>query len=261
LYTEYWRLSRKPFENSPDPSYLYHSTDHRDALNKLLYAVRERKGCALLTGEYGCGKTTVIRALVRNLGGGKFDIAVVNNPRLTDVELLNEVLYQLGDDRQSEKRLELSRIIGDVLYRNTNDGKHTLLIVDEAQLIRDEGALEELRLLSNYQLEDRFLLTLLLAGQPELSERLRAMPQLDQRVAVRHHLKSFQLEDTANYIFHRLRLSGLDRPIFADEAVKLIFRASDGIPRKINNVCDLALLAGANKKVEVIDVDLVKSVL
>jgi general secretion pathway protein A len=227
----------------------------------LLYAVRERKGCALLTGEYGCGKTTVIRALVRGLAGGKFDIAVVNNPRLTDVELLNEILYQLGDDRQSDKRLELSRTVGDVLYRNFNDGKHTLIIVDEAQLIRDEGALEELRLLTNYQLEDRFLLSLLLVGQPELADHLRAIPQLDQRVAVRHHLRSFDLDDTANYILHRLRISGLEKQVFIEEAIKLIFRASDGIPRKINNICDLCLLAGANKNAQAVDPETVKSVI
>jgi len=263
LYTDHWHLNRKPFENAPDPDFLFYSNEHKEALYRLTYAIQERKGGALLTGEYGCGKTTLIRAVVRNVKTVKPDdyaIAVVNNPRLDHIELLNEILYQLGSDQQSNSHLELSRVLGDILYDNASQGKHTLLVVDEAQLIRDDAAMEELRLLLNYQLEDKFLITLLLAGQPELRERIKELPQFEQRVAVRYHLHTLSAEDTANYVYHRMRVAGATNAVFTPEAVQLVFKASLGVPRRINNVCDLCLLEGYRKSADKVGEDVVKQV-
>jgi len=260
VYTDYWHLKRKPFENSPDSTFFYYSEGHRVALDHMLYAMRERKSLALLTGDYGCGKTTLVWAVAKALKPEMFVTGIVNNPRLSEIDMLNEILYQLGEDRQSERMLELSRMIADLLFRNVKEDKHTVLMIDEAQLIEDEGVLEQLRLLLNYQLQDRCMLTLMLVGQLELDERVKSLPQLDQRVAVRCHLAAFSPEDVGNYVRHRLRISGVSEPIFSDEAIRAVHSVTGGIPRRINNVCDLALMQGAKQKLERVTPDLVNSV-
>ena len=115
MYLDHWQLQRKPFENSPDSTFFYYSKSHRAALDKMLYAAREKKSLALLTGEYGCGKTMLVWAAAKALGGEKFRVGIINNPRLSEVELLNEIIYQLGEDRQTDKMLDLSRMVGDLL--------------------------------------------------------------------------------------------------------------------------------------------------
>lgn len=261
MYLDHWQLQRKPFENSPDSTFFYYSKSHRAALDKMLYAAREKKSLALLTGEYGCGKTMLVWAAAKALGGEKFRVGIINNPRLSEVELLNEIIYQLGEDRQTDKMLDLSRMVGDLLLSAVEADQHTVVMIDEAQLIADEAVLEQLRLLLNYQLEDRCMITLVLAGQPELGSRVRALPQLDQRVAVRHHLVPFGAEDATSYIRHRLRISGLADAPFTDDAIRVICTQTGGVPRRINNLCDLALMEGARRKLERIGPDVVRSLL
>ncbi len=260
MYVDYWQLKCKPFENCPDSAFFYYSEGHKAALDRLLYAVQERKSLALLTGDYGCGKTTLIWTLSKALEPDKFRLGIVNNPRLSEIELLNEIIYQLGEERQSDRMLEVSRLLGDMLFEAVEAGRHTVVIIDEAQLIVDEAALEQLRLLLNYQLEDRCMLTLVLAGQPALGERVRSMPQLDQRVAMRCQVTPFTPDETRSYVIHRLRVSGLDRPPFTDEALREICVHSEGVPRRINNICDLALLEGAQKGLKTIGPDVIRSV-
>lgn len=260
MYLEHWHLERKPFENSPDPTFFYYSEGHRSALESLLYAIRERKSLALLTGDYGCGKTMLVWAAVKALSAQQFVTGIVNNPRLSEVELLNEILYQLGDERQSQSMLELSRYFGDMLFQNVRDDRHTVVIIDEAQLVPGEGGMEQLRLLLNYQLEDRCMLTLVLSGEPEVGERAKAMPQLDQCVAVRCRLDAFDRENVGSYIRHRMRISGATEPVFVDEAVRAVYGHTEGVPRRINNVCDLALMRGAKEKAEKVTPELIHSV-
>ena len=260
MYEAYWGLREKPFENSPDPRYLFQSVEHRAAIESLAYAVNERKGGALLTGDYGCGKTLLIRVLAQVLHKNGTNVAVINYPRLTGAEMLREMLYQLGSDLNTTSKLRLSRTIGDILHKTALAGKHTLLIIDEAQVIEKKAILEELRLLLNYQMNDRFLLTLLLAGQPELREQVSAIPQLDQRLAVRAHLHNFDLTDTAQYISYRTQIAGAGRPIFTDDAIETIYNHSFGCPRRINNLGDMCLFRGFQRAVEKVDSALVKQV-
>jgi type II secretory pathway predicted ATPase ExeA len=253
MYEAYWGLSEPPFDNSPNPKFFYLSPEHEEALVRMMYAVRQRKGCAMLTGEYGCGKTTLSRALIQRLEAERYEIGLLTNPSWSSVEFLSEVLYQLGVETEEKSKPELLHRLNDVFFRNYRAGRESVIIVDEAQLIQDDAVFEELRLLMNFQTDDRFLVTILLIGSPELTPRVRRLRHLDQRIAIRYHLNTLDDRHTASYIAHRLRMAGQTRQIFTDEAIKLVFDFTRGTPREINNLCDLALLVGFSKKVSEID--------
>lgn len=237
---------------------MYYSVRHKEALLNLLYAVNENKGAALLTGDIGCGKTLLARALISRLDADDFEIALVANPRLDEDDFIREILYQFGQDTEAPNRLSIMHHFNEFLYANAGEGKKSILIIDEAQLIKNEMILEEIRLLLNFQLNDRFLLTLILIGQPELEGMLRKMPQLDQRIGIRFHIEHLSYEDTKNYIQFRLKQAGRAMPVFTEQAMAHIFKYSEGIPRKINTICDLCLVMGVARNVAVIDDKIVR---
>jgi type II secretory pathway predicted ATPase ExeA len=258
MYEEYWGISAKPFENTPDPRFLYHSSQHEEGIYRLLYAVKEQKGAAMLTGVFGCGKTLLARTILRELGKDIYRVAFITNPQMEYIELLMSIANGLGArDLPAKKTEVLTNVvlesIGKILENNMKDGKNTVVIIDEAHVIEEKSVWEGLRLLLNFQTEDKFLLTLLLLGQPELKDNVDSNKQLAQRIAIRCHLTSMDLEDTTKYIQHRLEVAGAKKQIFADEAVHLIYDKSGGIPRRINHICDLALLTGFGRKAHVID--------
>jgi general secretion pathway protein A len=266
MYEAYWNLEEKPFINTPDPRFLYYSQEHEEALSRLMYAVQNNMGGCLLTGVFGCGKTLLNQALIDNLDRtGSYKIALVANPFLSHIELLRMIAYNLGADNLPEKKTELLtdfllQKLEEILRNNNDDGKHTVVIIDEAHIIEDKLIFEELRLLLNFQLKDRFLLTLILSGQPELKKSVDNIKQLSQRIPVRYHLERFNLEDTRNYILHRLHVAGRAAPVFKEETYKLISERSGGIPRRINHICDMSLLVGFSKRVELIGDDIVNDV-
>jgi general secretion pathway protein A len=255
MYVEYWGLKEKPFENTPEPRFLYHSSLHEEAFSRMLYAIRERKGGAMLSGEYGSGKTLLSRALMQELSEERYQVALIFNPRLKPMEFIREIIYQLGGDSASISKSKLLHILNEILYNNHNKNKDTILLIDEAQAIESLEIFEEIRLLLNFQLNNAFLLTMILLGQPELREKVMMIPQLDQRLAIRYHLYGLDEKETKNYIDHRLGIAGLtkEKTIFTDGAVKLIYESSLGIPRKINNLCDMCLLIGFGTKANKID--------
>ena len=172
MYLEYWGLQKFPFENVPDPEFMYYSSEHEEALARLVYAVKRNKGAVLLTGEIGCGKTTLSRVFIQQLADSEFDIGLMTNPSLEPIDFLKEALYQIGLNPQSQSKSELLKILNDRMIENMKNNLTTLLIIDEAQLISKE-TFEEIRLLLNFQLNDRYLLTLVLIGQPELRDIIR----------------------------------------------------------------------------------------
>jgi general secretion pathway protein A len=250
MYEAYWELSEPPFDNSPNPKFFYLSPEHEEALVRLVYTVRHRKGCGMLTGEYGCGKTTLSRALIQRLEAERYEIGLLTNPRWNATDFLREALYQLGVETTEKSKPDLMHLLNDLFFRNYREGRDTVIIVDEAQLLDDEGVFEELRLLMNFQTDDRFLVTLLLIGSPELREKVRRLKHLDQRITIRYHLNTLDDAHTSAYIAHRLKMAGRTKPIFTEEAVKLIFDFTRGTPREINNLCDVALLVGYTKRVK-----------
>ena len=268
MYLEYWGLHELPFENTPDPRFLYLSPTHQEALVRLLYAIKGRKGASMLVGEIGAGKTVLSRSLIARLPADQYDIGLVTNPSLPPVDLLREILYQLGvttpsgdhlhqPENQASSKLALLHALNEHCLRNWRQGKDTVIIVDEAQCIDDLDTFEELRLLLNFQLNERFLLTLLLIGQPELKERIAMLPQLEQRIALRYHLTPLDAEGTANYIQHRLSVAQASRPIFTPDALRAVYDYTSGVPRRINTLCDFSLLMGANTQETMIEAKLI----
>lgn len=261
VFERYWGLSRPPFQNVPDPQMFFPSSQHRQALARLLYAVRQGKGAALLTGEIGCGKTTVSRAFILHLAENAYDVGVVTNPSLPSRDFLEEINLQLGMSQVSGSKMDLLRALNGHLLRNMERGKTTVLVVDEAQGITDAAVFEELRMLLNFQLNDRFLLALVLMGQPELKDRVADIRQLEQRIAIRAHLSPLDAGESVQYIGFRLKKAGATRGIFTQDALRLIYQYSRGIPRSINTLCDLCLLEGSAAKASAVDAALVRRVL
>jgi general secretion pathway protein A len=261
MYEAYWQLTEPPFDNSPNPKFFYLSPEHEEALVRLVYTVRHRKGCGMLTGEYGCGKTTLSRALIQRLEAERYEIGLLTNPSWNATDFLREALYQLGVESRETSKSELLHLLNDVFFRNYRDGRDTVIIVDEAQLIADDAVFEEVRLLMNFQTDDRFLVTLLLIGSPELRERVRRLKHLDQRITIRYHLNTLDYTHTAAYVTHRLKMAGCTKPIFTEEAIKLIFDFTRGTPREINNLCDVALLVGYTKRAKEIGEKIVAEVI
>lgn len=260
MYRAYWGLTEKPFENTPDPRFLYYSPKHEEGLARLNYAIGERKGAALLTGEFGSGKTLLSRALEALLDNTKYKMVFITNSQLPAFDFLVSIAKQLGSEKIPERKIDLLDLISEMLRRNMNIGKDTIVVIDEAQLIESHEVFEEIRLLLNFQLNDRFLMTLILLGQPELRERVNAIPQLKQRMGVRYHLDALSEEETGQYVLHRLKVAGRDQPVFKPEAIRLIYEQAKGLPREINNLCDMSLFVGFAKKLAMVEEGAVREV-
>lgn len=259
MYLDYWGLAKYPFENVPDPEFMFHSQEHDEALVRLLYAAKRKKGAALLTGDVGTGKTVLSRVFLEQVSGAEYDIALITNPSLEPVEFLKEVLNQFGLPAGSDSKPEILDVLNKRLLENMQRDVTSLLIVDEAQAVFRQ-TFEEIRLLLNFQLNDRFLLTLILLGQPELRDIIVAIEQLNQRIAIKYHLNPLSHDDALAYIGFRLERAGSEKVIFDPQAIEEVYRHTQGVPRKINNICDMSLLVGFTTKAEAIDASIIKRV-
>ena len=243
MYQQYFGLTDAPFSISPDPRYLYLSDKHREALAHLIYGVGDQGGFVVLTGEVGTGKTTICRCLLQQVPDNA-DIAFIINPKQSSNQLLQSIFTDLGVDHQpgmTTKELidQLNHYLLDAHAR----GRNTILIIDEAQNL-SEDVLEQLRLLTNLETNEKKLLQLVLLGQPELNTILEqaSMRQLAQRVTARYHLNPLSKAEVADYVQHRLAVAGTQSDLFSTAALNLIFKLSGGIPRIINLICDRSLL-------------------
>lgn len=270
MYEQYWNLKEKPFQNTPDIRFLYLSTQHEDSLMKLGYVIAQDLGCGVLTGVFGCGKTLLGRVVLNDLGPDRYACAYINNPCATEpAEMLRSIVRGLSPQPLPEKKTELLadsllEKLHSILINNIRDGRKNIVIIDEAHTIEDVRLFEQMRMILNFQLEDRFLLTLLILGQPELKDKITGNKPLDQRAAVRCNIGPLGEEDATKYILHRLKIAGrpeTEKPIFDEEAVKATVKYTGGIPRRINTVCDLALMTGFAKKAESISSEIIDAVM
>lgn len=243
MYTSHFALGETPFNLSPDPRFLYLSPQHQEALNHLIYGIKEKKGFVLLTGGIGTGKTTLCRTLLAHLDDSVASALIFNPPRTAD-ELLTSILdeFELPASGNGLSRKDVFSLLNNFLLQNYRAGKNAVLLIDEAQLL-PYPVLEELRLLSNLETEREKLLQIVLIGQPDLQELLAlpAMRQLNERIAVRYELKPLSGGQIREYIKHRLSVVG-GRVRFSLPALSLLHHYSRGVPRRINVICDRALL-------------------
>jgi len=245
MYEEFYGLSASPFNITPDPRYLFFSRGHREAFEHLLFGINQRRGFILLTGEVGSGKTTLSRALLDQLREG-YSTALILNPVMTGIQLIRAILGELRLDDRGNDRIRLVGRLNEFLLDRANAGEDVVLLIDEAQDMSDD-LLEQVRLLSNLETDERKLLQIVLIGQPELRAKLNSeeLRQLRQRITVSYHLDPIGRQETESYILHRLQVAGSNgRPTFSRAAVNSIHRRTRGVPRLINAICDKAMLAG-----------------
>ncbi len=252
MFEEFFGLASKPFGKTPDPAFLYESDQHKEALARLEYAVEEKE-LALLVGDIGSGKTTLSRALIDRLGESR-PVVLLINPRLTPTQLLRAIARGMGIE-PARFRNELLDQLHTKLYELYEEKREPVLMIDEAQLIPSKATFDEIRLLTNFQLDDQNLLSVILIGQPELERRIEreAYAPLRQRIGMRYSLGPLSLEDTLRYIEHRIHVAGGTRNPFSRRAMEEIHTLSGGIPRLINTLATTALLDAFGEDAETID--------
>jgi len=247
MYEDYWQLESKPFEPTNEPRFVFPCEAHQGAMHKLRYAIESRRSAALLAGPSGVGKTLLVQTLQEQLGDAIGRFVQVVFPLMSSRDLLVYLAEQLGAPpadppqhtvEESLRRLEFA------LGESSRGGKHTVLVVDEAQLLEDGGLLEPLRLLLNLNAADQPLFTLLLVGQPAILTAMQRNAALDERLDIKMLIKPFTSDETAGYIEHRLRAAGATRNIFSDDALQVAHQLCHGVARRINRLCDLALVVG-----------------
>lgn len=248
MYEAYWKLNQRPFGSGADPRAYYPSDAHQGALLKLRYAVENQHSAALLTGAPGIGKTLLLRLLAEQLPDRFQPIIELVFPQMPAAELLALFAAELGTAPASSAGLPLP-IIADSIARiqaqlreRAAKGRHTVLAIDDAQLLEGNRTFETLRLLLNMEAGGRPLLTLLLVGQPALLPMMERMPHFEERLAAKCLLRPLSIEETMSYVSHRLTVAGAQQTIFDTAALEALFRLTRGVPRRINRLCDLALL-------------------
>lgn len=256
MYAAYFGLKENPFSLSPDARYLFLSEQHRDALNCLIYGIKEKKGFVLISGDIGTGKTTICRSLINSLDDS-VETALIFNTAISDLELLETVLNEYGIDfkRESMTRKNYIDVLNDFLLKNYAAGKAAVLLIDEAQNL-SHSVLEQIRMLSNLETETEKLIQIILIGQPELNNTLMlpALRQLNERITVRYDLKPLSSPEVLEYIQHRLKVAqGPGSLKFTKGAYNLIYNFTEGIPRRINALCDRSLLIAYTKNVSKIN--------
>jgi general secretion pathway protein A len=245
MYENFYGFREKPFEITPDPKFLYLSESHKEALAHLTYAVRERKGFTVITGEVGTGKTILVQTLLSKLDGNT-KTAYLFNPMMGSTDFLHYICQDLGLKSQKKSKGQHLSQLHKFLMSCYSKNETVVLIVDEAHKL-DPKLLEEVRLLTNLETSKNKLLQVILIGQPELNEIMEKpeFRQLKQRVSLRYHVQPLNKEDTKKYVRKRLRIAGtFNLNIFTPKAINKIYQYTKGIPRLINIVCDNALLMG-----------------
>ena len=261
MYEAFYGLKENPFSIQPDPDFLYFGRLHSYAYAMMEYGIKNRAGFIVVSGEIGCGKTTLVRFLLNNLTPN-LTVGLVYNTHREIANLLEWIMLALGLPYEGKSQVALFDEFQRFLIEQYRLGKAVLLIIDEAQNLSPD-ALEALRMLSNINADKHQLLQIMLVGQPQLKEMLSRpeMLQFSQRVEADFHIKPFAASDVQNYIKHRLEIAGRKKPLFTPEACVRIAEASKGIPRRINILCNTALVYGFSAEAELINLKLVEEVL
>jgi general secretion pathway protein A len=262
VYKSFFGFREKPFSLLPDPDYIYMSRGHENAYTHLEYAISENKGFVVITGEIGSGKTTLINFLLNKIQS-HIQVGLVNHTACSPNQLLKMICQEFDLVVHDMDKAEILEAFNDFLLEQFASKNRVVLIIDEAQSLSPK-CMEEIRMLSNLEVEKHHLLQIIIVGQPELRNRLQQknLEQFAQRVTVNCHLDHLGQDEIEHYIRHRLRIAGAKNPeIFDKGAVQAIFASSCGIPRLINAICDMALLYGFVDGLTVIDIKVIEDVI
>lgn len=259
MYLEYLGLRERPFSVTADPAFLYLSRKHREALAHMIYGIRQRKGFIEITGEIGTGKTTLCKALLRQLEP-TIKTALILHSNLSELQLLQSVVQDFGLNPMRSDRLSFFNQLNAYLLEQAALGNTVVLVIDEAQNL-SLRLLEQIRMLSNFETDKEKLIQIILVGQPQLREKLAkpALEQLAQRIGVRYHMTALDADEVRAYIEHRMHIAGSNSTVtWTPEGLDEIFQCSKGVPRLINQVCDRSLLACYVLQTKQVDRDVVR---
>jgi general secretion pathway protein A len=261
MYEQFYELKESPFALLPDPAFLYMSKDHSMALTLLRYSILNKQGFTCITGEVGAGKTTLVNRIINELDAG-ITIGLINFTHAAFGELSEWVSMAFGIEYRGKTKVELYDDFVQFLIDEYRKGQRVVLIIDEAQNM-DMQTLEEVRMLSNVNAQNEYLLHIIILGQPELRVTLQKpeLRQLAQRVSVFYHIGALPLSDAIIYVGHRLEVAGGDPGIFSPEAIELIWSEAKGVPRLMNTLCDLSMVYGFSAGQRSIGLDLVNEVI
>src|SRR3954471_8192352 len=261
-YLDYFELTQEPFSNAPVSRFYYNSTQHSQALVRLMHAVGNMKGLALLIGDIGAGKTTLARRMLDSLPEAEYEAAllVIIHSGITANWLLKRIALQLGVESPAQEKLALLSQLYQRLLQIYESGKKAVVLIDEAQMLETREIMEEFRGLLNLEVPERKLISFVFFGLPEIEKNLKLDPPLAQRVALRYKLEPFTPDSTEAYIKHRLRLAGCPKMPFSNEAIEAVHRHSGGSPRVINTLCDNALFEAFLARKDTIDAELMNQI-
>lgn len=262
MYKNYYGFSQKPFSLLPNPDFLYLAKNHSIALSILDFGIMNESGFTVITGEIGAGKTTLVRYLLNQLNVEELTVGLVSNTLRSFGELLQWILFSLGQHNQCKTKVELYQVFVEFLLQEYAEGRRVILIIDEAQNM-DVETLEELRILSNINADQDQVLQIILIGQPQLRNTLKKpeLEQFAQRIVADYHLGPLSTMEVIEYIRHRLQIVGGDPALFDLHAAHYIAYYSKGIPRLVNMLCDLSLVYGFVEQKEIITCEIVSEVI
>ena len=264
MYDQFYGLSGRPFQLTPDPQFYFESATHRKALSYLGYGLAQGEGFIVITGEIGAGKSTLVSHLMQSVDKARLTAATIVTSQLDGLDMVHMAAESFGIDTRGLDKASTLKSIENFLHAEARTGRRCLLIVDEAQNLSVD-ALEELRMLSNFQLGSSALLQIFLLGQPEFRDLVRDAPELEQlrqRVIATHHLEPMEADEVEPYIIHRLTRAGwTGRPQVTADAFSALYAETGGVPRKLNTLMNRVLLMGAVEQVDLIDGGLVGAVI
>ncbi|HYV43874.1 MAG TPA: AAA family ATPase [Myxococcaceae bacterium] len=261
-YLDFFELTQEPFSNAPVSRFYYNSTQHSQALTRLMHAVSYMKGLSILVGDIGAGKTTLARRMLDSLPEAEYEAAllVIIHSGITANWLLKRIALQLGVENPAQEKLALLSQLYQRLLQIYESGKKAVVLIDEAQMLETREIMEEFRGLLNLEVPERKLLSFVFFGLPDIERNLKLDPPLAQRVALRYKLEPFTEDSTEAYVKHRLRLAGCPKMPFAQDAIGAVHQQSGGSPRVINTLCDNALFEAFLARKDTIDADLVNRI-
>lgn len=262
MFEKFFKLTKNPFKKTPDPDFLFLSRSHKEAYERMIYAIEEKE-IMLLTGGVGTGKTTLSRYLIDKLHPAeRYRFVLVLNPNLPVTQLLRMIAVNIGIKKPKRTKSSLLEQIQEALFEYYENNISCIIIFDESQLIKKKDTYEELRLLTNFQLDDENLFTLIILGQKELELKIdsSSMEAFKQRIGVRYSLKPLEKPEIKDYIIHRIKIAGGNADIVDKAVFSLIYKYSKGIPRIINNIMSLSLLCAFSLDKNVINADIINDV-